>query len=327
MKVAVTGATGHLGNVLVRELVARNFEVRALFLPGEDPSPLGGLSVEKMEADLRDYDSLRAALAGAELVFHLGGIVTIETGKRRLLWEVNVGGALNVAQACRELCVRRLIYTSSVHAFVEPKRGLCITELTPVDPERVRGDYAQSKATATLALREQALQGLDLVVCYPSGIIGPYDFRISSMGQLVLEVAHGRLKAYIDGAYDFVDVRDVAAGLIAAAHKGRSGEGYILSGHVVTVRDFLNMVAEMTGVEPPRSRIPARLAQAVGALAPYYYRVVRQKPLFTSYSVEVLRSNCEISHAKAEQELGFSPRPLRNTVEDMVRWFRRQGLV
>ncbi len=325
--IAVTGATGHVGNVLVRELVARGARVRALIPPGEDTGPLDGVRAEPATADVRDFDSLMKAISGADLVFHLGGIVTISTGLRRTLWEVNVEGAKNVAAACMQLGVRRLVYTSSVHAIVEPPHGECISEDTPVDPENVLGDYAASKAAATLALRAQAARGLDLVVCYPSGIIGPYDYKPSEMGQLVLEVAHGTLWAYVDGGYNFVDVRDVAGGLLAAAQHGRSGEGYILSGHVVPVHEFLSLTAEMTGVKPPRVRIPPGLARSVGYISPYYYRVVRQKPLFTSYSMDVLRSNCVMPPLKAQHELGFQPRPLRRTIEDTVRWFRRAGRI
>lgn len=325
--VAVTGATGHVGNVLVRALVARGAQVRAVIPHGEDTTPLAGLPVDQVTADVRDLDSLMRAFTGVDLVFHLGGIVSISAGMRRLLHEVNVQGAKNVAAACMQLGVRRLVYTSSVHAFVEPPHGVCITENTPIDPDRVLGDYASSKAAATLALREQAARGLDVVICYPSGILGPYDYKPSEMGQLVLEVAHRTLGAYVDGAYNFVDVRDVAAGLLAAAAHGRAGEGYILCGHVVPVHEFLTMTAEMTGVKAPRALIPAGLARSVGVLAPYYYRLARQKPLFTSYSIDVLRSNCEMSSAKAERELGFSARPLRQTLEDTVRWFRRTGRI
>lgn len=325
--VAVTGATGHVGNVLVRQLLERGARVRALVPHGEDITPLRDMQVELVTADVRDFDSLMKGMAGADLVFHLGGIITISTGLRSTLWEVNVEGAKNVAAACMQLGVGRLVYTSSVHAFVEPPHGECITEDTPVDPEGVLGDYAASKAAATLALRAQAARGLDLVVCYPSGIIGPYDYKPSEMGQLVLEVAHGTLWAYVDGGYNFVDVRDVAAGLLAAAQYGRSGEGYILSGHVIPVQEFLSLAAEMTGVRPPRIRIPAGPARVVGHLAPYYYRLAGKKPLFTSYSMEVLRSNCDMPPFKAERELGFQPRPLRRTIEDTVRWFRRAGKI
>lgn len=133
--VAVTGATGHVGNVLVRQLLARGARVRALVPHGEDITPLRDMQVELVTADVRDFDSLMKGIAGADLVFHLGGIITISTGLRSTLWEVNVEGAKNVAAACMQLGVGRLVYTSSVHAFVEPPHGECITEDTPVDPE------------------------------------------------------------------------------------------------------------------------------------------------------------------------------------------------
>ena len=219
--IVITGATGHIGNVLVRELIARGQAVRALALPDDDCCSLAGLNTEIVYADVTDLRSLESAFAGADVVFHLAGIVTIMPSMKRVLERVNVGGMRNVATACRSAGVRRLVYTSSIHAIAEPPHGTIIDESQPFDADRVLGDYARSKARATLLLLEEVSKGgLDAVICCPTGVIGPWDYRISNIGQLILDFASGHLKSYVRGAYDFVDVRDVTNGLILAAEKG-----------------------------------------------------------------------------------------------------------
>lgn len=326
--IVVTGATGHAGNVLVRSLAAEGAAgLRAVVAPGRSIVSIADLDVEVIEADVRRYDSLVQAFRGADVVFHLAGIVSIAGGGTKRLRETNVAGTRNVLAACREAGVGRLVYTSSVHAFVEWPWGTCLEETNTIDPIRVRGPYAKTKAEATLLVLAAARGGLDAVVVYPSAIIGPYDFRPSDLGQLTLDCFHGRLRAYVRGAYNFVDVRDVAQGLMAAAKRGRRGEGYILAGHEMTVGDLLHTVELITGAPAPRWRIPFGFTRAVSFLIPAYYWITRQRPLFTTYSLDVISSNCFMSHEKAYRELGFSPRPLRETMEDTVGWFAGQRML
>ena len=324
----VTGATGLVGNVLVRALPAEGVgPLRAVVRSTSDLAPLAGLDVEIFTADVRDPASLVPAFAGADVVFHVAGIVSIDRGGFRRLQETNVEGTRNVLSACREAGVRRLVYCSSIHAFAVPTSGGCITEESLVDPSRASGAYDRSKAEATLAVREAMKQGLDAVMVYPTGIIGPYDYRPSHTGELVIQCARGRLGAYVDGAYNFVDVRDVAAGLSAAAAKGVSGQGYILAGHNVSVLELLRTVEAVTGTPAPRLHMPFRLVRAVSFLIPVYYWATRQKPLFTTYSLDVISSGCTMTNEKAERDLGYQPRPFRQTIEDTVRWFREQGML
>jgi len=269
--IVVTGATGHIGNVLVRELVSRGEEVRALVLPSEDTVPLEGLCLERVEGDVLDEDSLVRAFEGASAVYHLAGIVAIRPGQNELMHRVNGVGARNVAQACLTCGVKRLVYTSSIHALVEPEQGTVIDETCPVDPDQLTIEYSKSKARATLGIRQAVERGLDAVIVCPTGVIGPYDYRVSEIGQLILDFGRGRMKATIDGAYDFVDVRDVAAGHILALEKGRRGEKYILSGARMTVDELLGVLEEATGVDAPswkaRSSVQRDLEQA-GAILP-----------------------------------------------------------
>jgi len=321
----VTGATGHVGNVLVRELIQRGERVRAVVHPSETTESIAGLDVELLRVDVRDYGSLVSAFSSADLVYHLAGIVTISGGQQKLLHEVNVVGSRNVARACLEARVRRLVYTSSVHALEVPLAGVPLCETVEFRPEALDGDYARSKARASIEVRKVLEQGLDAVMVFPSGIIGPYDFRLSDMGSLFVDFAGGRLPAYVDGAYDFVDVRDVATGLMLAAEKGRPGEGYILSGEKISVKDLLTLLEQVTGVRSRARRLPMWLARIAAWFAPAYYRLRRAKPRFTSYSLRVLASNCLMSCAKAERELGYRARPLSVTVRDTIGWFVATG--
>jgi dihydroflavonol-4-reductase len=325
--IVVTGATGHVGNVLVRRLLENEEKVRVFIPPSEDLKPLESLNVEIIEGDIRDVDSLIQAFNGAEIVYHLAGIVSILPDTDGLLYEVNVIGTRNVVNACLKTGVKRLIYTSSIHAFKEPPHGTPIDEACPFEPEYSRGGYDQSKALASLEVLKGVDKGLDAVLVCPSGIIGPYDYKISQMGQLFVDFMNGKQKTYIDGAYDFVDVRDIAEGLINASKHGKNGEIYILSGERITVHELMLYLEEITEVKAPGFKMPLWFVKAVSKAAPIYYKLTDNKPLFTSYSIEVLNSNCDISSAKAQRELNFSFRSLKESIKDSVEWFKKNNYI
>jgi dihydroflavonol-4-reductase len=323
MTVLVTGATGHIGNVLVRQLIEKGQNVRVIIPPFEDDLPLHGLDVERVPGDVCRSDSLLQAFKGVDTVYHLAGMISISSGRDKLLHRVNVEGTMNVVNSCIQGGVNRLVYTSSVHALNEPPQGIAIDEKCPFDPDTVLGTYAKCKARASLEVEKAARRGLDAVIVCPTGVIGPYDFRISEMGQLILDFIRRRLKAYMDGAYDFADVRDVARGIRLAGKKGRRGETYILSGEQVTVPQLMKLLEEISGVKAPSFKVPALLARTAGMVAPLYYRLVKSKPLFTTYSVDVLASNSLVTSEKARVELGYTSRPTRESIADAVNWFVR----
>lgn len=326
--IVVTGATGHVGNVLVRELLNHGYTVRVVVLPEDDQLPIAEQDVEIVQGDVTDVSSLEHAFSGADVAFHLAGIITIMPGMVSLLERVNVDGLRNVINACRNNNVNRLVYTSSIHALAEPPHGTVIDESQPFDPDRVLGDYARSKARAALLLQDEVNKGkLDAVICCPTGIIGPYDYKISNIGQLIIDFASGHLKSYVSGAYDFVDVRDVAQGLILAAEKGQSGRHYIFSGSQVQVPELMEELARDTGYPAPTYRIPSGIARTAGILASIYYRLARRRPLFTAYSIDVLRSNSEVSSIRAQEELGFTARAWQESIRDQVEWFRTEGML
>lgn len=317
----VTGATGHIGNVLVRRLLERGERVRALVWRGEDTSSIRDLDLERVEGDVLDPASLAAALEGVDTVYHLAGLISIMPGRQPFIWKVNVEGTRNVLEAARRAGIRRLVYTSSIHAIKRAPHGVEMDESLGFDPNNPYGEYDRSKAAASLEVQNAAQTDLDAVIVCPTGVIGPYDFRGSEMGEVIRSAAEAKPMFYVEGAYDFVDVRDVADGLVAAAKRGRRGESYILSGNKITVRYLLETVREVTGRAFASIKIPFSLAEFAAKFTPWYYQRTKAKPRFTPYSLEVLQSNANISHAKAARELGYRPRPVIETIADTVRWF------
>lgn len=321
----VTGATGHLGNVLVRELLEQGMNVRALVLEGEDLRALEGLPVQTVRGDVGDPLSLVRAFEGSDVVFHMAGIVAIAPGREEALQRINVEGTKNVVEAAKHAGIRRLVYTSSVHALTEPPRGGVLRESAGFDPSRTYGDYGKSKAAGSLAVLEGAGDGLECVLICPVGVIGPYDFKRSEMASLFISYSRGELPAIIDGSYDFVDVRDVARGHILAAEKGRSGEAYIVSGGRVRIDELLDMLAEITGRRLDIRRIPIPVARMAAIFAPLYARMTGTKALLTETAIHTLTTPFSISDDKAREELGYHSLSIEDSISDALDWYRDAG--
>lgn len=319
----VTGGAGHIGNVLIRELLKQKKKVKTLALPGEDLSSLEGLDVEIVTGDITDRNFIFKFIQKGDIVFHLAGIVDIANMTYSVIEKVNYQGTVNVVDACIENKAKKLIYTSTVH-IIDPQQGDVLYEPTSFEHKNLVGNYAKTKALATKYVTEKAKEGLlDACVVYPSGVIGPYDYRISELGQVILDYMNEKLVAYVRGGYNFVDVRDVASGLIKAAEKGRSGEGYILSGQYLTVKDMLKILNQKL----KRKKLPYKIAlwflKMVAPLANLYYKMRKKKPVFSAYSLYTLNSNGNFSNQKAKTELGYSSRPIKETLFDTVDWFRQ----
>lgn len=318
----VTGATGHLGNVLVRELLRRGKRVRALVEPGDEARALAGLDVELVRGDVLRPGTLPAAFAGTEVLFHLAGVVSISSLDIELVRTVNVDGTRNVVQAAREAGVRRLVYTSSVHALTEPGRGGVLTEEAGYDPALAPGDYGKAKAAASRIVLDAVREGLDAVIVNPVYVLGPHDYRLSEIGEVILMFSRFPVPAGMDGCYDFIDVRDIARGHVAAAERGRTGESYLLSGERMTVRELMRILAGLAGRKPPRVFIPLKVAAGIAAFAPIFEKVTRRRALLTPYAVHTLAVDFEIRDRKAREELGHDPRPIEETLRDAWAWMR-----
>lgn len=320
--IVVTGATGHLGNVLVRQLCEDGKSVRAMVLPGEDRSALDGLAVDIVEGNVLHLEDLERAFAGADVVYHLAGMISILPGRDERVWQVNVQGTRNVLDAVQKMDVGRLVYTSSIHALERIPDGVVIDEHIPFDPQTDISDYDRSKATASVAvLKAVRDEGIDAVIVCPTGIVGPYDFRLSEMGRLIVDALRRKLNFSVEGAFDFVDVRDVARGHMLAAEHGRKGEFYILSGERIKIFDLVKLVQDLAGVHSAVVNVPFNLAAFSALFTPLLSRIGRYTPRFTLYSLQTVRDNSVISCDKAERELGYSPRSLRESLTDTVQWW------
>jgi dihydroflavonol-4-reductase len=318
--ILVTGATGHIGNALARTLTGRGQPVRALVLPGEDRRPLEGLPVEVFEGDVLEPEAMRQAVAGVDTIYHLAGMISIQPGHDPRVWRVNVDGTANVVAAAREAGVRRLVYTSSIHAIQRAALEVTVDEQLPFDPDHALSDYDRSKAQASLAVLQAARQGLGAVIVCPTGVIGPYDYRGSEMGRLLLDALQARVLFSVDGAYDFVDVRDVAQGQILACERGRPGECYILSGEQIRIPRILEIARESIGRRIPHLVVSLPLARILARIGPLLAALRRVPARFTPYAIETVASNSRISHAKASRELGYHPRSLPESIADSVAW-------
>lgn len=321
--VVVTGATGHLGNNLVPLLLSRGEQVRCLV--HTNAGALEDFDVEVVRGDVCDRESLDAAFADADIVYHLAAKISIVGDPDGSVEAVNVDGAHNVARACLDAGVRRLVHCSSCHAFD-------INTPEPVDETAGRATashpaYDFSKFRGEERVRQVIAEGLDATIVNPSGVIGPNDPEPSRMGRTLLGFAQRTMPSMIDGGFDFVDVRDVVSSVVAAGERGRTGENYLLGGHWAHVTAMAGYVEELTGAKPPWFTSPMWLAQVGAPFMTAWHAVTGLEPLYTGEALHALRATRELSHAKAHAELGHDPRPTRDSVHDALRSFAAAGLL
>jgi len=321
--VAVTGASGHIGNNLLRALLDRGHRVRAV-VPAPSRS-LRGLDVELAIADVRHPETLRAAFRGVDTVFHLAAKISIDADRDGQVHAVNVNGARNAATEALRAGVRRYVHMSSVHAFdLTPTAGEIDEQHRRPGP--THAPYDRSKAAGEAAVRGVIAQGLDAVIVNPVGVIGPGDHEPSRMGRFFVDVARRRLPAVPHGGFHFVDVRDVVQSTLAAAERGRRGENYLLPGHWNSSLDMARIAIRHVGGREPRV-IPPTLFHAAGHLLAFGGRITRREALLTPEMVRTLQSHRHISGARAARELGHAPRPVEDTVRDIYAWFHDQGVL
>lgn len=320
----ITGASGHLAGCIIRQLRHTDCSIRGLILPteaGENDEQLryyrGDVTKpESMEAVFSDIDAYET------IVIHTAGIISIESKVSPLLYQVNVCGTKNIIAQCKRHGVKRLLYVSSVHALPELGSGSIVREIAAFSKDNVIGGYAATKAEATQAVLDAAKDGLDAVVVHPSGIIGPYDDGHNHVVQMVKMYLMNKLPAGLTGGFDFVDVRDVAKGCLAAVDKGQKGECYILSNEYFTAMELIDRVREEAGGRKLVC-LPIRFAQILAPLFECAARLTGTRPLYTRYALHTLSGGERYSHDKATAELGYHPRDIRETMADTVAWLNR----
>ena len=320
----MTGASGFVGATLVRALLDQDRRVRCIDArrgPG-----LAGLDVEFAQVDVLDPAGLRAALDGVDVVFHLAAVISVAGDRTGRVRDVNVSGVRNVAEAARVVGVRRLVHCSSVHAYDLSAPGP-VTEESPRATSGRLPPYDRSKAAGEAALRAVVDRGLDAAVVNPTGVMGPQDLAPSRIGRLLLALFRRRLPAVLAGGFDWVDVRDVCASLLAAEAAARTGENYLLPGHHASLGELSDLAGRIAGRPRRIPVLPMGLARALAPAANVISRWSASPFLYTTDSLHALRHCPPVDGTKAAAELGHRPRPLETTLRDTFAWFVTEGLV
>ena len=323
----VTGGTGFVGANLVRELLGDGRAVRVLARPGGDRRALAGLPVEIAEGDLLDAASVRRAVRGADTVFHVAADYRLWAPDPDALHRANVGGTRAVLEAAAEHGVRRVVYTSTVGALGIPKDGTPGTEDTEVSLRDMVGPYKTSKFLAEQVALGFAQQGLPLVIVNPSAPVGPWDVKPTPTGQMVVDFLNGRMFATLDTGLNLVHVRDVARGHILAAERGRVGEKYVLGNANLSLAEIGLLLSEVTGIRPPRLRIPYAVAWLAAASMEAAARMTGGTPRVALTAVRMARKRMYFSPAKAIRELGLPQTDVREALRDAAEWYSAHGYV
>jgi len=323
MTVVVTGASGHVGMNLVRALMADKRPVRALVHVNH--KTLEGLGVEIVEGDISDLESLTHAFAGADVVYHLAGVISLLKNEWPLVEKINVQGTRNVIEACRQNNVKRLVHFSSIHALQQEPLNIPVDESRPLVDGKRHSPYDRSKAAGQREVRKAMASGLNAVILNPTGIWGPYDYQPSFFGAALLSMANGKMPALINGGFDWVDARDVALGAMLAEKKAPAGSEYLLSGHWVSMPEIAKEMKEISDASITGFVCPMPVARFGAPFATAYSRLSGKRPYYTTVSLAALHSNHNISHEKATRELGYQPRPFRETLTDTLKWYQQNG--
>ncbi len=318
MRAFVTGATGFIGGLVVRELVADGVQVRALVRPGHDTRPLEQLGVEVAQGDLRDREGLAAALEGCDMLFHVAAFYSTSEADSALMYETNVVGTRNILQAAAGLRYARVVVTSTIGTIGRPADGSLPNEDVEFNLWDSCSHYVRSKYLAELLALTMAREGLPVVVVNPTSPVGAGDVKPSSSGRRVLDALQGKVPSFPPGGLNLVAAKDVARGHILAAQRGQPGRRYILGNvHGNMTRDeFLRLVSEVARVpvaRPPRRSPLHAVRQALGGGA------AGRK----GFLPPALTCDCR----RAVEELGLPQTPIRQALAEAVEWFRRNGYV
>ena len=326
MRVLVTGATGFVGANVTRVLIEQGHNVSALVRPTSDRVALAGLSVAPIVGSLTDHQSLERAVQDVEVLFHVAADYRFWVPDPQTMHDVNVEGTLRLLEAAATAGVRRIVYTSSAVA-VQCSGDRLGTEEDFVKPDETRSVYQRTKVLAEQAVWRLIGQGAPITIVNPSTPIGAFDRRPTPTGRLIVDFLNGRLPAFLNAAFNFVHVSDVAMGHWLAAHKGRIGERYILGGQNLSLSDFLDLLAKVSGQAAPRIKIPYAVAYMAGAVGELTGRLTGQEPRASLDGVRMASLPMQYDSRKAVQELGLPQTPLQKAVEEAVQWFQQHGYI
>jgi dihydroflavonol-4-reductase len=280
--------------------------------------------VERVEGDLRDPESLKRAVTGCGLLFHVAADYRLWTKNPADLYRSNVEGTRNVLNAAEHAGVDRVVYTSTVGCIGMPKSRPG-DEDTPISIDQMVGHYKHSKWLAEQVALEKARQGLPVVIVNPTAPVGDHDWKPTPTGKIILDFLLGRLPAFVDTGLNLVDARDTALGHLLAAERGKAGERYILGSENLTLEQILGMLAVITGKKAPKIKLPYAVAYAAGVVTTGWANLTGKEPLAPLEGVKMARKKMFVTHAKAARDLGFSPGSPDAALRRAVSWFRQNG--
>ena len=324
MKVAVTGASGHIGNCLVQELKKEGAEIKVLV--HKFRGDLDEKEVELIRGNLLVPESLVNLCEGVDVVFHLAAQIAIENRSSEHVYETNVTGTKNMLKAAIHSRVRKFIHFSSIHAFRNEPLDMMLDENRALVEEK-KIVYEFSKAEGEREVMKAVREGLNAVIINPTAVIGPFDKRSSLLGRALIKIYQNKLPFIVSGGYNWVDVRDIVSASIKSIESGRTGEKYILSGEFRSLQELSIMISKISGCRIPIT-IPVTIARMACPFFQIYSSITKIEPLFTYQSLNILvNSPTNISNAKARKELGFEPRPLEQSLNDTFNWYKENNII
>src|SRR6266478_3487573 len=325
-KTLVTGAAGFLGSHVTRQLVARGADVRVLLRPSSNNRAIADLPLEYFTGDLRDAASLERALAGVQRVFHVAADYRLWAKRSQDIYDSNVGGTKNLLEAAKRAGVEQFIYTSTV-ATIAVDRSAQPNESTDAKLREMIGHYKRSKWLAEKEVLDAARNGFPAIVAMPTTPVGPWDWKPTPTGKIILDFLNGKMPGYVETGLNFVGVEECAAGHLLVAEKGKVGERYLLGGENLTLKAMLDTLAKITGLRAPGLKIPHGLALGVAYANTVFSRLLGREPGIPIEGVKIARHMMFVDCSRAKRELGFKADPVSAALERAVRWYEANGYI
>jgi dihydroflavonol-4-reductase len=326
MTTLVTGAAGFLGSHVARQLVARGEDVRVLMRVSSTNRAIADLSLEYVTGDLRDPASLDRAMRGVKRVFHVAADYRLWARRSKEIYDSNVGGTKNLLEAAKRGGIEQLIYTSTV-ATIAVDRPQHPNEFTDAKLEEMVGHYKRSKWMAEQEVLKAAKAGLPVIVAMPTTPVGPWDWKPTPTGKIILDFLNGKMPGYVETGLNFVGVEECAAGHLLISEKGKVGERYLLGGENLTLKAMLDVLSNITGLPAPRLKIPHGLALGVAYANTLFSRMFLREPSIPVEGVKIARHMMFVDASRAQRELGFKAGPVSAALERAVRWYEANGYI
>jgi dihydroflavonol-4-reductase len=322
----VTGAAGFLGSHVARQLVARGEDVRVLLRASSSNRAISDLSLQYVTGDLRDGGSLDRAMAGVRRVFHVAADYRLWAKHPQDIYDSNVGGTRNLLAAARKAGIEQLIYTSTV-ATIAVDRPQLPNETTGSKLEEMVGHYKRSKWIAEQEVLKAAKEGLPAIVAMPTTPVGPWDWKPTPTGKIILDFLNGKMPGYVETGLNFVGVEECAAGHLLVSEKGKIGERYLLGAENLTLKQLLDTLSKITGLAAPSMKIPHGVALGVAYVESAFSRLIGKEPQIPVEGVKIAQHMMFVDCSRAKKELGFAPGPVAAALERAVRWYQANGYV